>query len=242
MAKVWECKDSYAEPKYVASDFSAHGQRMEIVRDVDFSRVTCATAEMFHNLIIVENCILPKVSLRLSNLHAICRTDFRLVTNFPLKAFKKIHSLRWVSLPAINISGVSFSELEVMETNFAHCKKFTWREFATLPKQCAACTFPHIDFSGSDGAKHMKGRSFADCDLSRITSLTLEMLDACDKVYSCVIGEDMVRRYANDMGAMRRLLEIKPLIKSRDSILPILRYIQQYPFTSTLKKVSLCYV
>ena len=142
MAKVWECKDSYAEPKYVASDFSAHGQRMEIVRDVDFSRVTCATAEMFRDLIIVENCILPKVSLRLSNLHAICRTDFRQVTDFPISAFKKIHSLRWVSLPAINISGVSFSELEVMETNFSHCLNFTWREFATLPKQCAACTFP----------------------------------------------------------------------------------------------------
>ena len=61
MAKVWECKDSYAEPKYVVSNFSAHGQRMEIVRDVDFSRVTCATAEMFRDLIIVENCILPRI-------------------------------------------------------------------------------------------------------------------------------------------------------------------------------------
>ena len=242
MAKVWECKDSYAEPKYVASDFSAHGQRMEIVRDVDFSRVTCATAEMFRDLIIVENCILPKVSLRLSNLHAICRTDFRQVTDFPLNAFKKIHSLRWVSLPAIHISGVSFSELEVMETNFAHCKNFTWLEFATLPKQCAACTFPHIDFSGSDGAKHMMGRSFANCDLSRITSLTLEMLDACDKVYSCVIGEDMVRHYANDMGAMRRLLEIKPLIRCRAAILPLLGYIRQHTITSTLKKISLTYI
>ena len=47
MAKVWECKDSYAEPKYVASNFSTHGQRMEIVRDVDFSRVTSATAGCF---------------------------------------------------------------------------------------------------------------------------------------------------------------------------------------------------
>ena len=106
MAKIWECKDGYAEPKYVASNFSAHGQQMEIVRDVDFSGVTSATAEIFRDLIIVENCILPKVSLRLSNLHAICRTDFRRVTDFPISAFKKIHSLRWVSLPAINISGM----------------------------------------------------------------------------------------------------------------------------------------
>ena len=242
MAKISEYKAGYAEPKYVASNFSAHEQQMEIVRDVDFSGVTSATAEIFRDLIIVENCILPKVSLRLSNLHAICRTDFRRVTDFPISAFKKIHSLRWVSLPAINISGVSFSGLEVMETNFSHCMNFTWREFVTLPKQCAACTFPNIDFGGSGGVGHMRGRSFADCDFSRMTLLNLEMLDACEGVYSCVIGEDMVRRYANDMRAMRRLLEIKPLIKSRNSILPILRYIQQYPFTSTLKKVSLCYV
>lgn len=223
----------------MASDFSAHGQRMEIVRDVDFSRVTCATAEMFRNLIIVENCILPKVSLRLSNLHAICRTDFRLVTNFPLKAFKKIHSLRWVSLPPINISGVSFSELEVMETNFSHCLNFTWREFATLPKQCAACIFPHIDFSGSDGAKHMKGRSFADCDLSRITSLTLKMLDACDKVYSCVIGETMVRSYARDMGAVRRMAELELRVKTSQGILSLVDYAVQNPYTGALRGLAL---
>ena len=239
MAKVWECKDSYAEPKYVASDFSAHGQRMEIVRDVDFSRVTCATAEMFRDLIIVENCILPKVSLRLSNLHAICRTDFRRVTDFPISAFKKIHSLRWVSLPAINISGVSFSEIEVMETNFAHCKKFTWREFATLPKQCAACTFPHIDFSGSDGAKHMRGRSFANCDLSRITSLTLEMLDACEGVYSCVIGETMARSYARDMGAVRRMAELELRVKTSQGILSLVEYAVQNPYTGALRGLAM---
>ena len=239
MAKVWECKDSYAEPKYVASDFSAHGQRMEIVRDVDFSRVTCTTAEMFRNLIIVENCILPKVSLELSNLHAITKTDFRLVTNFPLNAFKKIHSLRWVSLPAINISGVSFSELEVMETNFAHCKNFTWREFATLPKQCAACTFPHIDFSGSDGAKHMKGRSFADCDFSHMTLLNLEMLDACEGVYSCVIGETMVRSYARDMGAVRRMAELELRVKTSQGILSLVEYAVQNPYTGALRGLAL---
>ena len=239
MAKVWECKDSYAEPKYVANNFSVHGQRMEIVRDVDFSRVTCATAEMFRDLILVENCILPKVSLELSNLHAITRTDFRQVTDFPISAFKKIHSLRWVSLPAINISGVSFSEIEVMETNFAHCKKFTWREFAMLPKQCAACTFPHIDFSGSDGAKHMRGRSFANCDLSRITSLTLEMLDACEGVYSCVIGETMARSYARDMGAVRRMAELELRVKTSQGILSLVEYAVQNPYTGALRGLAM---
>ena len=242
MAKVWECKDSYAEPKYVASNFSAHGQRMEIVRDVDFSRVTCATAEMFRDLIIVENCILPKVSLELSNLHAICKTDFRLVTNFPITAFKKIHSLRWVSLPAINIAGVSFSELEVMETNFAHCKNFTWREFATLPKQCAACTFPHIDFSGSDDAKHMRGRSFADCDLSRIASLTLKVLDAYDKVYSCVIGEATVQCYAKDLSAIRRLVKLNLRVKTSQGILSLVEYVVQNPYTGALRGLGLSYL
>lgn len=242
MAKVWACKDSYAEPKYVVSNFSAHGQRMEIARDVDFSRVTCATAEMFRDLIIVENCILPKVSLELSNLHAITKTDFRLVTNFPLNAFKKIHSLRWVSLPAINISGVSFSELEVMETNFAHCVNFTWREFATLPKQCAACTFPNIDFGGRGGVGHMRGRSFADCDLSRIAPLTLKMLDACDKVYSCVIGEAIVQCYAKDLSAIRHMAELKLMVKTPKGILSLVEYAVKNPYTGALRGLALSYV
>ena len=226
----------------MVSNFSAHGQRMEIARDVDFSRVTCATAEMFRDLIIVENCILPKVSLELSNLHAITKTDFRLVTNFPLNAFKKIHSLRWVSLPAINISGVSFSELEVMETNFAQCVNFTWREFATLPKQCAACTFPNIDFGGRGGVGHMRGRSFADCDLSRIAPLTLKMLDACDKVYSCVIGEAIVQCYAKDLSAIRHMAELKLMVKTPKGILSLVEYAVKNPYTGALRGLALSYV
>ena len=88
----------------------------------------------------------------------------------------------------------------------------------------------------------MRGRSFADCDFSRITSLDLDMLDACTGVYSSIIGEYMVKRYAKDMGAIRRMAELKIMVKTPKGILSLVGYAVHNPYTGTLRGLTLSYV
>ena len=85
----------------------------------------------------------------------------------------------------------------------------------------------------------MRGRSFADCDLSRITSLTLEMLDACDKVYACIIGEATVQCYAKDLSAIRRMAELKLMVKTPKGILSLVEYAVKNPYTGALRGLAL---
>ena len=124
MGTLAQCKESYSTPRYVATNLWAQGRQFEIIRDIDFRGITNARAELFRRLTIVENCILPKVSLYFSNLLSINQSDFRKVTNFPRKTFKQISSLYRVSLPSVDVSGVVFEGIEVYETNFVLCKNF----------------------------------------------------------------------------------------------------------------------
>lgn len=245
MGTLPQCKESYSTPKYAATNLWVQGRNFEIIRNVDFSGVTNARAELFRGLAIIENCILPKVSLYFSKLFSINQSDFRKVTNFPRKTFKQISSLYKVSLPSVDVSGIVFEGIEVYETNFSLCKNFTWREFATLPKECFGCSFPNIRLSGNSLSSQksvMADRYFYNCDLSEINDLSIEMIDVCRGMVYCTFGADIVKRYANDIGAIKRLLELKPLVRVGNIILPLHDYIRQHPITPTLKKINLCYI
>lgn len=245
MGTLAQCKESYSTPRYIANNLWVQGRQFEIIRDIDFSGVTNARAELFRRLTIVKNCILPKVSLYFSNLLSINQSDFRKVTNFPRKTFKQISSLYRVSLPSVDVSGVVFEGIEVYETNFLLCKNFTWREFATLPKECFGCSFPNIGLSENSlrfPISVMSDRYFYKCDLSGINDLSIEMIDVCRDMVYCTLGVGVIQRYASDIGAIKRLLELKPFVRAGNIILPLHDYIRQHPTTHTLKKISLSYI
>lgn len=54
MGTLAQCKESYSTPRYAANNLWVQGRQFEIIRNIDFSGVTNARAELFRRLTIVE--------------------------------------------------------------------------------------------------------------------------------------------------------------------------------------------